>query len=426
MSSTNKILKLPRKFSFNRGFVDLDRVLDHFDWGLSDCALTIDLTQCESSNYQALALLIQYAWYLTAKGCSVTFKYGSVHQPGPTKMLTKMEALDWRETLMNDGRDFGYRPGRQTFALRRRSDVQTTLNEARRAIKSYSIGFPDYLAYIIAELLYNATEHGRRMSVVDGCQIMIPSIFQFGYYPQMKRLSFLFSDLGMGVKRHLEQTYPAFPTHQEAIAYALRPNVSGTFSQQSQPYAVQNNAGLGLTYSSQMLKRLKGDMYIASHDGVVHVSPEDVTTRKLQHSWQGTFVLINLDVGETFGISLEQLLAEVRASAQAEVDGASAKDAEKRYAISIFNYFGKWAEDKDAAITFRDRHLLPAIEAGKRIDLDFRDVETAPHSFLNALLATAVRRLGMKSYQWIRIHNASGSIHEIIDAVLDDNLPKID
>src|SRR5439155_25126029 len=141
----------------------------------------------------------------------------------------------------------------------------------------------------------------------------------------------------------------------------------------------------------------------------------------LKHSWYGTFVLINLNVGDTLGISLEQLLAEVRVSAQKEVEGASEKDNASRYYVSILNYFGKWAEDKDAAITFRDRHLLPAIEQGKRIALDFRDIETAPHSFLNALLATPVRRLGMKAYQWIRIYNATGPIHEIIQGVLEDN-----
>ena len=119
------------------------------------------------------------------------------------------------------------------------------------------------------------------------------------------------------------------------------------------------------------------------------------------------------------------LLAEIRQSAQREIDGASDKEQSARYVVSVFNYFGKWAEDKDRAITFRDRHLLPAIEAGKRIDLDFRDVETAPHSFLNALLATPVRRLGPRAYQWIRIYNAPGSIHEIIDKVLEDNLPKL-
>ena len=38
--------------------------------------------------------------------------------------------------------------------------------------------------------------------------------------------------------------------------HALRPNVSGTFFQQS-VYGVRDNAGMGLTYSSLLLKRLK-------------------------------------------------------------------------------------------------------------------------------------------------------------------------
>jgi hypothetical protein len=182
---------------------------------------------------------------------------------------------------------------------------------------------------------------------------------------------------------------------------------------------------MGLTYSSLMLKRLKGDMYIVSHNAVVHVSQEDVTSHQIRSVWPGTFVLINLNVGGVPSVSLEDLMAEIRIGAQKELDGASQKEESNRYVVSIFNYFGKYAEDKDAAITFRDRRLIPAIENGKKIDLDFRDVETAPHSFLNALLATTVRRLGMKAYQWIRIYNASGPIHEIIDKVLEDNLPRI-
>jgi len=418
-------LQLPEGFSFyTRGFVDFDHVIQHFDWNLRERALTIDLSACTRSNFQSLALLVQYAWHLTLNGCIVRFKYGTA-QSGPTKMLSSMGALDWREVLVNDGRDFGNIPGRKTYALRRRSDVQSTINNARKAIRNYSIGFPEYLSYIISELLYNATEHGRHAAVVDKCQVLVPSVFQFGLYPQLNRLSFLFSDLGIGIKAHLEQSYPPFPTHQEAIIYALRPNVSGTFRQQSQPYSMSDNAGMGLTYSSLMLKRLKGDMYIVSHDAVVHVSPEDITSHQIRNYWPGTFVLINLNVGSVPAVSLEDLMAEIRMSAQKELDGASQKEESDRYPVSMFNYFGKYAEDKDAAITFRDRHLMPALENGKKIDLDFRDVETAPHSFLNALLATPVRRLGMKAYQWIRIYNAPGPIHEIIDKVLEDNLPKI-
>lgn len=421
----NSALRLPEGFSFyTRGFVDFDHVLQHFNWNFKGQDVSIDMTACARSNFQALALLVQYAWYATLNGCTVRFKYGTA-QSGPTKMLTNMGALDWRYVLLNDGRDFSNSPTRKTYALRRRSDVQSTINNARRAIRNYTIGFPEYLSYIISELLYNATEHGRRTGTAESCHVLVPSIFQFGLYTQLNRLSFLFSDLGMGVKAHLEQSYPPFPTHQDAIMYALRPNVSGTFRQQSQPYATQNNAGMGLTYSSLMLKRLKGDMYIVSHNAVVHVSPEDVTSHQIKSFWPGTFVLINLNVGEAPSVSLEDLIGEIRICAQREVDGASRREETDRYVVSMFNYFGKYAEDKDAAITFRDRRLLPAIENEKKIDLDFRDVETAPHSFLNALLATPIRRLGMKAYQRIRIYNAPGPIHEIFDKVIEDNLPRI-
>ena len=231
---------------------------------------------------------------MTVNGCVVTFRYGAANS-GLTSMLATMGALDWRDVLLNDGRDFGNGPGRKTFALRRRSDVQSTINNARQAIKKYSIGFPEYLSYIIAELLYNATEHGRHLAVTDNCHVIVPAIFQFGLYPRLNRLSFFFSDLGVGIKTHLEQSYPPFPTDQEAIIYALRPSVSGTFQQQSQPYGTRDNAGMGLNYSSLMLKRLKGDMYIVSHNGVVHVSPEDTTSHQIRSYWPGTFVLINLN-----------------------------------------------------------------------------------------------------------------------------------
>src|SRR5260370_9313768 len=198
------------------------------------------------------------------------------------------------------------------------ASLMAAISRTRRGktIRNYSIGFPEYLSYIISELLYNATEHGRRAAVVDNCQVMVPAIFQFGLYPQLNRLSFLFSDLGIGIKNHLEQSYPPFPTHQDPMIYSLRPNVSGTFQQQSQPYSTGNNAGMGLTYSSLMLKRLKGDMYIVSNNGVVHVSPEDVTSHQLKSSWPGTFVLINLNVGSAPGVSLQELMSEIRISAQ--------------------------------------------------------------------------------------------------------------
>lgn len=421
----HRTLLIPNGFSINkRGIVSFDSVLQHFDLSLENRELIIDLASCDTSNFQALALLVQYAWYLTARGCSVTFKYG-LASSGSSKMLKKMNAFDWRSVLLTEGRDFGSGPGRQTYALRRRADVQNTINQARRAIQKYETGFPDYLSYIISELLYNSTEHGRRSTEIDTFKVVVPAVFQFGYYPQLNRISFLFSDLGIGVKQHLEQTYDTFPSDHEAIIYALRPNVSGTFKQQREPYAVSNNAGMGLNYSSLMMKRLRGDMYIASGMGLVHVSPEDVTSSRLLHPWPGTFVLVNVNLTGNEGVTLEQLMAEVEHNAREEVTTFNSAQRAQTFSVSIILTFGQYAEDKEAAISFRDQYLIPAVLRGHRLELDFKDVKTAPHSFLNALLATPARRLGVKAYQKIKVINAPGFIHEIINTVIEHNIPPL-
>ena len=90
------VLKLPRKFAFHRrGFVDFGSVLACFDWSLRDVSVQLDITTCESTDYQALALLVQYAWLLRMPGCSVGIKYG-LADSGPMRMLSRMGALDRR------------------------------------------------------------------------------------------------------------------------------------------------------------------------------------------------------------------------------------------------------------------------------------------------------------------------------------------
>jgi len=422
---------LPEQFTFyqSSGLVSFDRALRVFDWSLSNTPVTVDLTHCRQANFQALSLLIPYLWKLTAAGCTVTVKYGGTARSA-SSMIEKMGATAWKEILLADDGDFEPRvaqaaAGRKMlYALRLRSDVKNVINHVRSAINTYEIEFPDYLSYIVSELLYNATEHGRRSILVDGRPLYIPAIIEFGYYPQTSRLRFIFADVGMGIKAHLEQAYPAYLNHREAIIHSLQPNVSGTFGR-ALPYAVQDNAGMGLTYSSRMLKRLKADMYIISYDGLVHISPEDITSRQLRNSWPGTFVLVDLDLRSSPKIDLDGLLDEIRKKANEEASEASAEEQARKFSLSVFNFFGRFAEDKDAAIHFRDKYLIPAIEGGKTVEIDFRDVETAPHSFLSALLATPIQRVGLKAYKRIKPLNASGSIRQVFDAIMDANTPQV-
>jgi STAS-like domain of unknown function (DUF4325) len=89
--------------------------------------------------------------------------------------------------------------------------------------------------------------------------------------------------------------------------------------------------------------------------------------------------------------------------------------------LNIFNFFGKYADDKIAAIKFRDQHISNAVELNKDIHVDFDRVLSAPHSFLNALLSPAIRTFGMHAYKKLKIRNAQPEIRETLDFIMDAN-----
>jgi STAS-like domain of unknown function (DUF4325) len=55
------------------------------------------------------------------------------------------------------------------------------------------------------------------------------------------------------------------------------------------------------------------------------------------------------------------------------------------------------AEDKDAARQIRIDHVLPALERGDSLELDFTEVGLATQSYIHALISEAVRRYGDKA-----------------------------
>lgn len=201
---------------------------------------------------------------------------------------------------------------------------------------------------------------------------------------------------------------------------SLKYQVSGTFGR-IDPYKSKDNAGVGLYISSNIVRRLNADMHIASGNGLVHISPTDTTITSLKHKWPGTLVLVSLNLNQGEGLNLHSLMSEIRSSASKELADADRTKEQETFVISVLNFFGPYAENKQEAISFRDGRLLPAVEQGKVILIDFQGVVSAPHSFLSALLATPIKRLGMQSYKKIKIVNSEPEIRETLDYILDDN-----
>jgi len=162
-------------------------------------------------------------------------------------------------------------------------------------------------------------------------------------------------------------------------------------------------------------------MHIVSENTVLHISPNDLTSRQLDNKWQGTFVLITMKLDQGNIFALDQLMQELREKAEDEVKTRTSQQKEQRHYLEVYNYFGRHADDKQAAIAYRDKYLIKAIEEDKILVLDSGNVESSPHSFLNALLASPIRRLGMQAYKKIKITRATSEIRETLDYVLDDN-----
>lgn len=408
-------ITLPDRLSFiYDGVYDFDRYLGLFDWTLKDAFVQVDFRQCRNADYQALSLYVLYLWHLKKMGCHVDLVYGEREVQGVTAMWYNMGAMGIFHVLNDEEENFHGKAHQPLLAIRNSKDFRTALEKAENYTQTLDIEYEKTLRYILSELLYNTLEHGKSHQ-------HIPSLLQFAWYATKHELSFIIADLGIGIKKHLSQSYPGLEDDVEAILLALRPQVSGTFNGGGQTYAAKNNAGVGLYLSSSIVRRLHAQMYIVSGNGLVHISPTEVTRRELRSSWPGTFVYVTLELGAIVDLNLQKMMAEFRESAASELARANSNDAKQIVYLNMRNYFGRYAEDKQLAIKLRDGKILPAIEGGISITVDFEEVISAPHSLLNALLATPIQRLGLAAYKKIKVINASPEIRETVDFIMDEN-----
>jgi hypothetical protein len=416
-------LSLPAYFSFkDHDAFDFDKALHFFDWSLRDRSVLIDISKCRSANYQSLSLLILYAWRLKSNGCRVDFLIDEeIGAGGASDVWRMMGGPGLFSVGFNENQNFRSNNHKPLIAIRNHTDFKVAMEQAGAFSKEFNIEYINTLRYVISELLYNTLEHGIAFfEDLDSWNKRLPSLIQFTWYVKRDEIQFIVADVGMGVKRHLSQTYPGLEDDEAALRKAIQPQVSGTFGK-SDPYTNKNNAGMGLFLSTNIVRRLRADMHIVSGNGVLHISPADVTTRRIENAWPGTFALVSIGLEKEAGFDLHSWMTEFRQAASRELDMKSKAEEEGTFYLSVTNYFGPYPEDKSAAIKYRDRTLLPAIDEGKKVLLDFDGVISSPHSFLNALLATPIKRLGMNAYRKIKVVNAHAEIRETIDFILEDN-----
>lgn len=87
--------------------------------------------------------------------------------------------------------------------------------------------------------------------------------------------------------------------------------------------------------------------------------------------------------------------------------------------IKLFKQVGQFAENKDIAKDIRLKQLIPALEKGKNIVLDFEKVEGATQSFIHALISDLIRKYGNEVLDKIQFKACNETIKGIITIVVD-------
>jgi hypothetical protein len=87
--------------------------------------------------------------------------------------------------------------------------------------------------------------------------------------------------------------------------------------------------------------------------------------------------------------------------------------------IKIKNHTGDFAEDKDVARELRLTQIMPSLQKGEEITLDFSAVELTTQSFIHALISEAIRIYGIDVVDLLLFKGCNRTVRTIINVVVD-------
>jgi hypothetical protein len=87
--------------------------------------------------------------------------------------------------------------------------------------------------------------------------------------------------------------------------------------------------------------------------------------------------------------------------------------------IELMPLVGSFAENKDLARDIRIKKIIPALEKGEEVTLDFKDIDSATQSFVHVLISDLIRRHGAEALDKIYFKNCNETVKKIIQIVVD-------
>jgi len=316
-------------------------------------------------------------------------------------LATGTSTPDWDNSSQNTG----------LHVIRNHQDVKRFVDSAAQLGAGPNDDTMDALKYGMAELGRNVVQHSA--STIGGVAIA-------QHFPDRNALQISVCDAGQGVLSSLLRTYPELKTDLEALKLAVLPHVSGAFQQGV--YSGSENAGLGLFFGKEICWRAGGSFWLASQNSLLGVTESDDAGQNRVYrrinQLNGTSVTMDLPASgvDDFG-SLLQVCRNLAADARASSGNAgldfldTLPDLDDLAIVSV----GTFSEDVEQAALVRSQQILPALQAGEMIVMDFNGIRFATQSFVHALLNDALRVPG--SLCRLSFLNCSASTVEAVRAV---------
>lgn len=90
--------------------------------------------------------------------------------------------------------------------------------------------------------------------------------------------------------------------------------------------------------------------------------------------------------------------------------------------VLIKDKAGHFAENKDIAKEIRENLLIPAVDKGEEIFLDFKGVDSSTQSFIHALISEIFQVFGEHSLEIFHFENCNNAIKSLVGTVINYSL----
>ena len=188
---------------------------------------------------------------------------------------------------------------------------------------------------------------------------------------------------------------------------------------------MKDNAGLGLFFIKQIASMSGGSFFLGSKDAIADIwGDKEGKQRKIYKSarfggWPGTFAYLQLrrDTIAEFDSVLVKC-REIAAEAKKYPSELALDFIEEIPEIEdlIIVRVSEFEEDVERAAEVRDTIILPNINSGKMVVIDFSKVKFATQSFVHALMYKVIRD-GQQIGATLSIANCTDSTRQAVMAV---------